>query len=154
MRVSDAPTAPPRSNNIQPSSHMPTSAPHRRTPRAFLWAVSVITAGGSLAGCVGGDAVTPCAVSPISLTVPLTTLTVGQTTQADAAYSVQNCSPNPTLTFTSDSTRVATVSATGLITAVAAGGPVNIRATVANQTRSVTVTVVAASVGQRATSDR
>lgn len=133
---------------------MPIPAPHRRTPRALLFAVSVITAGVGLAGCVGGDAVTPCAVSPISLTVPLTTLTVGQTTQADASYSVQNCSPNPTLTWTSDSTRVATVSATGLITALAAGGPVNIRATAASQTRSVTVTVVAASSGQRATDVR
>jgi uncharacterized protein YjdB len=120
----------------------------------LLWAISFITAGGGLAGCVGGDAVTPCAVSPISLTVPLTILTVGQTTQADAAYSVQNCSPNPTLTWSSDSTRVATVSATGLITAVAAGGPVNIRATAASQTRSVTVTVVAGSVGQRTANDR
>lgn len=114
----------------------------------------VITAIGGLSACVGADAVASCAVSPISLTVPLTVLTVGQTTQADAAYSVQNCSPNPTLTWSSDSTRVATVSSTGLITARAAGGPVNIRATAANQTRSVTVTVVAASVGQRTAGDQ
>jgi len=97
------------------------------------------------AACVGASEVTPpCTVSAIAVSVSLSTLTVGQSTQGNAAYSVQNCSPNPTLTWGSDSTSVVTVSPTGLITAVAAGGPVRIRASAGGQSGSVSVSVARA----------
>jgi Bacterial Ig-like domain (group 2) len=113
-----------------------------RVAAALMMAVGVVS-------CVGGsDAVAPCALSGIAVSPATTTLSVGQTMQAVAEYSVQNCLP-PALTWTSDSTRVATVSSSGLITAVAVGGPAVIRVSAAGQTGRAQVTVVAASVAQQ-----
>lgn len=95
-----------------------------------------------LQACGGASEVAPvCAISAVTVVVPVASLTVGQTTQAAAAYTVQNCTPLPTIAWASDNAAVASVSATGLVTGVVAGGPVTIRATVGSQVGSAAVTV-------------
>ncbi|MBL0172152.1 MAG: Ig domain-containing protein [Gemmatimonadaceae bacterium] len=98
----------------------------------------------AIAACSGGGTdVTPvCTVSAISVSAPSTTLTVGQSTQAAAAYTAQNCSPTPTLTWTTDDASIASVASDGRITGVAPGGPIVIRAATNGQSGTVSITVV------------
>jgi len=93
-----------------------------------------------LTACLG-DVTPPCTLSGVSVQAPSTSLSVGQSTQASAFFTAQNCSPTPTVVWSSDSTAVVTVNATGLITAIRAGGPVTVRATVNTQVGSTVVTV-------------
>lgn len=116
----------------------PPSLRHLRTPL-------LVSSLALLFACLDGASVTPsCAVSAIQVSLPITVLTVGQSVQADATYSAQNCSPPPALTWTTDSAAIVTVSSTGLVTAAGVGGPVLIRASAAGQSGSAAVTVNAA----------
>jgi uncharacterized protein YjdB len=93
-------------------------------------------------GCGASEVTAACTVSAVRVVTPVMDFAIGQTAQANAQYTVQNCSPVPTIAWSSNNTAVATISATGLITARAAGGPVSIQATVGAQTGSTTITVV------------
>ncbi|MCC6246012.1 MAG: Ig-like domain-containing protein [Gemmatimonadaceae bacterium] len=110
--------------------------------RHFLRLFRTTVAVGILSACVGEASVTqPCRISSVLVAVPIASLTVGQTTQAVANYSVQNCTPLPTVTWATNNDAVATVSATGLVTGVSVGGPVTIRATVGGQIGSAVVSI-------------
>ncbi len=115
-----------------------THVPQRPFVRGVL---ALFTLGGGLA-CGASDVTAACIVSAVRVVTPVMDFAVGQTAQANAQYTVQNCSPAPTIAWASNNTAVATVSTTGLITARAAGGPVSIQATVGAQTGSATITVV------------
>ncbi len=116
---------------------------NHRTSRAtvvrFLLMFPMLS--GAVACSQASEVTLACTIGTVTASAPLVTLTVGQTTQAVARYSVQNCSPLPTVAWTTDNAAIATVSSTGLISAVAVGGPVSIRATVASQISTVSITV-------------
>ena len=106
------------------------------------------------AGGVTGDAsltVTTAPVASVTTTLAVSSLTVGQTTQATA---VSKDASGNTLTgryvsWSSLSPSVATVSISGMVTAVAAGSAV-IRATVESKTGDATLTVNAPALTQPA----
>lgn len=115
----------------------------RRPPRPIALSWFVLSAGAlALAACGGGDTAAPCTVGAVSVGAPNTNVAVGQSVQATANFSVLNCSPPPSTVWSSENNALATVSATGLITGVAVGGPVSIRATVNGNTGTTAVTVV------------
>ncbi len=103
----------------------------------------VLSAGAlALAACGGGETAAPCTVGAVSVSAPNSNVPVGQSVQATANFSVLNCAPSPSAVWSSENNAIATVSATGLITGVAVGGPVSIRATVNGNAGSTAVTVV------------
>ncbi len=112
-----------------------------RTDAGPRWLLLPIVAF-ALAACAGGDTTGVCAVGPVTVTLPAATIALGQTAQASADYSVQNCNFPPQPTWLSENTAIATVDGNGLVTAVAIGGPVNIRATVSGKSNTVSVSVV------------
>jgi uncharacterized protein YjdB len=85
----------------------------------------------------------PVPVATVTVTVTSTTLTVGQTTQAAATArdASGNVLTGRVVTWSSLNPSVATVSSTGLVTAVA-GGPATIRATVETKVGDGVVTVM------------
>lgn len=94
----------------------------------------------------------PAAVASISLSPSAATLQVGGTQQItatlrDAAGNVLN---GRAITWTSSDLAKATVSATGVVTGIAAGGPVTITAGSEGKSGTATVTVAAVSVQQPA----
>ncbi|MEQ1690269.1 MAG: Ig-like domain-containing protein [Gemmatimonas sp.] len=121
--------------------------PHR-TPQAVAngqWRALLTTcAVCAVAACSGGGTdVTPvCTVSAITVGAAATTITVGQSTQASANYTAQNCSPAPTLSWSSDNAAVASVASDGRITGVTPGGPVTIRAATNGRSGTVAITVI------------
>ena len=115
-------------------------AKHSRIRKGLAASLSIL----SLAACSGGGTeVTPqCTVGSITVSAPSATVMVGQIVQASANYTVSNCSPAPTLTWTSDNNAVATVASDGRVTGVTPGGPVIIRAATNGQSGTVSITVV------------
>jgi uncharacterized protein YjdB len=101
-----------------------------------------------LPACGGGDG-PPTGGNPVTqvtVTAPQTALTVGQTVQAAATpRDAQGNAKTDAVAWSSSADGVATVSATGLVTAVAPG-TASIRATAAGITGSVDVTVSQAPV--------
>ncbi len=100
---------------------------------------------GTLAGCVPGSGEQPTepkevAVEKITLAAQSTAIAVGETTQLTASVTPANAT-NKTVTYTSSDVAVATVSETGLVTAVSAG-TVTITATAGKKTDTVEITVV------------
>jgi uncharacterized protein YjdB len=115
----------------------------RAMPRLLTNFVAGLGIAGLAACSGGGTEVTPqCTVSAITVGAPSATVIVGQTIQATANYTVSNCSPTPTLTWTSDNNAVATVASDGRVTGVTPGGPVLIRAATNGQSGTVSITVV------------
>jgi len=87
--------------------------------------------------------VVPVPVATVTVAPVSSTVTRGQTLQLTATTADTNGGPltGRTVTWTSSDPAVATVSATGLVTSVAVGGPVTITATSEGQTGSAGVTV-------------
>ncbi len=103
----------------------------RRVVDALLFGAAVIGLGScglSTTSPGGGGGGT---VSAINVGPPAATLAPGETLQltAIALDAIGNVLPGHAVTWTSDNTAIATVSSTGLVTGVALGGPVTVRAT-------------------------
>jgi uncharacterized protein YjdB len=98
--------------------------------------------------CLGGEtpgSTPPAAVASVSVTLNSNSLTAGQSTQAVATTrdAAGNLLSGRTITWSSSNTAVATVSSSGLVTAVAAGSA-QITATSEGISGSATMTVTAA----------
>jgi uncharacterized protein YjdB len=96
-----------------------------------------------LAACGGDSSAPPAPVASVSVTPPSSTISVGQTAQltAQPKDAQSNNLANRTVTWSSTNTAVATVSSSGLVTALAVGGPVTIVASSEGQDGSAVVTV-------------
>jgi uncharacterized protein YjdB len=86
-----------------------------------------------------------CAVSSVTVTPGAADLTVGETEQLQASVSASNCSETPATTWISSAAGVATVSATGLVTAAGAG-TATISATAGGVSGTALVTVTQAAI--------
>jgi hypothetical protein len=95
----------------------------------------------SAAACGGGDdpAGTSCSVSAVAVSPAAVTLDEGATRQLSATLTSRDCTTDPGITWSSSNEAVATVSASGLLTAVAPG-TTGIRASSGGQ-QSPTVSV-------------
>ncbi|MEP7086222.1 MAG: Ig-like domain-containing protein, partial [Gemmatimonadota bacterium] len=119
-------------------------------PRLSL-ALTISLAALAVASCGGSnDSTGPpahVAVASVQLSTPSNTVTIGQTVQLAATTKDANGAvlTGRRVTWGSSSTPIATVSATGLVTGVAAG-PVTIFATSENQSASIPLTVIVAPV--------
>ena len=113
------------------------------TARAAIATCSIVVA----AGCGGGDggSVTPpqCAVSAVAVTPPTLSVVAGSTGTLTAAITQTNCT-TLTTTWATSNASVATVSSSGVVTGVAAGGPITISATAGGMCGSSQVTVTPA----------
>jgi len=109
--------------------------------RARRWLAVCLTI---IAACGGDGTSPPLPVASVQVTPASSTLSPGQTAQLTATPldAQQRTLTNRTITWSSTNLAVATVSTTGLVTAVAVGGPVTIVATSEGQDGSATVTVV------------
>lgn len=99
--------------------------------------------------CSCGYITPPCLTNLISFSVTPTTLSlaVGQTQQLTATAKFSD-GTTPVFTWSSSNTSIATVSSTGLVKGVGAGGPVTITAHLATSCGSVTLSVsVTVSIG-------
>ena len=96
-----------------------------------------------LAACGGDSAAPPAPVASVAVTPPSSTIVVGQTAQLSAQPkdAQGNNLTNRTVTWSSTNNAVATVSSSGLVTALAVGGPVTIVASSEGQDGSAIVTV-------------
>jgi hypothetical protein len=102
--------APPRSQRT------PQPMLHRASPRIAAVAVMFLAACGG-----GGDSTAPCAVSAVTVSPTTAGIRVGATSQLSASVTAQNCSATPSVAWSTGDAGVATVSSSGLVTAVAAG---------------------------------
>jgi len=87
----------------------------------------------------------PCTVSGVAVSPSTASLTPGGTTQLNAAVSASNCSPTPSASWSSSAPNIATVSPTGLVTAVTAGSA-TISATAAGASGTAAITVAPAPI--------
>ncbi len=116
------------------------SAPRRHSVAVALLLVLTASCGG------GGDPIVQprvCSVSAVTVSPSAASIVVGATTPLTAAATTQNCSPVPTPVWNSGTPSVASVSATGVVTALTPGTS-TITATVggtASGTALVTVTL-------------
>ena len=96
-------------------------------------------------GAEFNSGVTPVAVASVSVAQAIATVAVGATSQHTATLrdARNNVLTGRTVTWSSSNSQVATVSATGLVTGVAGGGPVMITALSEGKTGSATITVSA-----------
>ena len=87
--------------------------------------------------------VTPVPVASVTVAPPTASVIVGQTVPLDAT--TKDAGGNPltgrSITWTTSNAALATVSATGVVTGVGAGGPVTITATSEGQSGKATITV-------------
>ena len=115
--------------------------------RPWVWPLSLLMATCLFSACAGKESTAPSAttvpVSSVAVTPATATVQVGQTVQltATAKDASGNVLPGRTVTWASSNTAVATVSGSGLVTGVAAGGPVTITATSEGQSGTAAVTV-------------
>jgi Big-like domain-containing protein len=100
------------------------------------------------AGCGGSDGpATPnCSVTGVSVTAPAAQIQVGKTTTMSASVTQANCTPAVQATWESSQPSVASVDASGVVTGVAAGGPVTITARAQGQSGTAQITVIAVPV--------
>jgi len=100
------------------------------------------------AGCGDGTSEPqPARVASVTVSPPTATMQVGGTTQLSATpRATDGTVLTAAVTWTSSSTAVVTVSATGLLTGVSPGGPVVITAAAGGQSGTATVTVTPAPV--------
>jgi hypothetical protein len=118
------------------------SLPGRRLLAACLPALLVLSA-------CGGDGSGPEPVASVTVTSPVTTLEVGMTTQltATARNAAGDALTGREVNWSSSAESVATVSSTGLVTAVGTG-TAQITATIDGRSGSVSLTVLAADACQ------
>lgn len=124
-----------------PRSQFTGNLHHNARRRAAGWLAGCLTA---LAACGSDAAAPPAPVASVQVGPAATTVSPGQTAQLTATTLDAQHRPltNRTVTWASTNQAVATVSAVGLVTAVAVGGPVTIVATSEGQDGAATVTVV------------
>jgi uncharacterized protein YjdB len=92
---------------------------HCFIPRARAGAAALLSA--VLAACGGGDTAAPCTVSAIAVSPTTASVVVGATSQLTATITSANCTPAPVAAWSTGDAGIATVSTTGLVTAVAPG---------------------------------
>jgi uncharacterized protein YjdB len=122
-------------NNV--SGRLPLQWTHRPLARRAVAACLTL-----LVAC-GGGTEPPPPVASVLVSPPSSSISVGQTLQLSATPrdAQGGTLTNRTVSWSSTNTGVATVSSTGLVTAVTIGGPVTIVATSEGQDGSATVTV-------------
>jgi uncharacterized protein YjdB len=88
--------------------------------------------------------VTPIPVAAVAITPPSATIQVGATVQLTASLTDANGNPltGRAITWSTSDATVATVNASGLVTGVAAGGPVTITATSEGKSSTTSITVI------------
>lgn len=135
---------------------MPVKFPHHPRCRAGILALPSLTFSLVLAACGGGsdgpssppppEPVASVAVSPTSATIAL-----GETQQLTATTrdAAGNALSGRTVTWTSSDQTLATVSASGVVSAVAPGGPVTITATSEGKTATAAITTIVARAANR-----
>ncbi len=116
------------------SAHTRQHFGHARLLASFAFAVAITA-------CSADDTVKPCTVTAVAVTSTAASIVVGQTTQATANVTSQNCATPAAVVWTSENDAVASVSSTGVVTGVTAGGPVSIRAAAGGITGTLAVTV-------------
>jgi len=123
-------------------SSRPSFVSRRRASRSALALVTL-----AVLGCGGSDgpSVTPpqCAVTAVVVTPPTLTVVAGATGNLSAAVTQTNCT-NLVTNWTTSNAGIATVSSSGVVTGVTAGGPVTITATAASMSGTAQVTVTPA----------
>lgn len=116
-------------------------SPHRRLTGSHRFGLAACLT--VLAACGGESSAPPAPVASVAVTPPASTISVGQTTQltAQPRDAQGNNLVNRTVSWASTNTSVATVSSSGLVTALTVGGPVTIVASSEGQDGSAIVTV-------------
>lgn len=104
-----------------------------------------------LAACGSDPAAPECTVSAVNVTPPTASVTVGATSQLAATVTASNCATTPSASWSTSDGGVASVSGSGLVTAVAPGTAV-ITATADGRTGQATVTVTPVPVASVAAS--
>jgi uncharacterized protein YjdB len=122
-------------NNV--SGRLPLQWTHRALARVAIAACLTLPV------ACGGGTEPPPPVASVLVSPPSSSISVGQTVQLSAAPrdAQGGTLSDRTVTWSSTNTGVASVSSTGLVTAVTIGGPVTIVATSEGQDGSATVTV-------------
>jgi Bacterial Ig-like domain (group 2) len=101
---------------------------------------------GYLVACGGKDAPAPvCAVTAVNVAPATGSVAVGESLNLSAAVVQTNCT-GLTTTWTSSNPAVATVSSTGTVTGVTAGGPVLITAQAGGGSGSAAIVVTPAAI--------
>ena len=119
---------------------LPSLIRRAATPSLLLLSSLLAACGG------GGDPVQPtCTVSAVAVSPSTANVFVGATTTLSATPTAQNCSPVPTASWSSSAPGVASVSTSGVVTAIAAG-TTTITATVGSASATATITVTLAPV--------
>lgn len=113
------------------------------TLAATLCAVFAVAA---VAGC-SLDTTLPCEAGNVTVSAPVTTITVGQTEQLSANYLYRNCSEPPVPVWTSSNAAVARVESDGRVVGLSVGST-EIRVRVlTTQSNPVPLTVTAPTAG-------
>lgn len=141
-----------RSSIVNRRPSIVSQTPHSRSSPKHLWAAARIWRARNafiacltvILACSGGGTEPPPPVASVVVTPATSSLSPGQTTQLTAATrDAQGGNlTGRTVTWTSTNTAVATVSSSGMVTAVAVGGPVTIVASSEGQDGAATITVV------------
>lgn len=119
-------------------------------PRQLLifplrWIRWATVASGFLVACSSNNGVTPPpSVASISVAPDTATLSTGATLQLSATVrdSAKNVLTGRSITWASENPSIASVSSSGLVTAVAVGGPVHLTATSGSQSAAATISVI------------
>jgi len=134
------------------SSNQTTVATVNATGRVTARAAGSATITATSEGQSGTSSitVTPVPVASVTVTPASASVAVGATVQLTATPKDANGNPltGRVITWSSSKTAIATVSGSGLVTGVAAGGPVTITATSEGRSGSAAVTVTTASAGR------
>ena len=134
------------------SSNQTTVATVNATGRVTARAAGSATITATSEGQSGTSSitVTPVPVASVTVTPASASVAVGATVQLTATPKDANGNPltGRVITWSSSNTAIATVSGSGLVTGVAAGGPVTITATSEGRSGSAAVTVTTASAGR------
>src|SRR2546426_561757 len=122
-------------------------APRVRWSR--LWLLPLLLAPTVFSACSGKEATAPSGAGPVSVAsvavAPATaTVPVGQTVQLTATTKDANGTvlTGRTVTWATSNAALATVSGTGVVTGVAAGGPVTVTATSEGQSGTAAISVI------------
>lgn len=110
-----------------------------RMSRAALASLVVVV---TAAACKDKSPSKPvCSVTGVTVSPSAASLTPGSTQQLSASVSATNCTPTPTASWSSSAANVATVSTSGLVTAVGVGSAtITATSSGANGSASITVT--------------
>jgi uncharacterized protein YjdB len=131
--------------------HPPRSVTMSMTPRqrpagTAATTLCALVAVAAVAAC-SLDTTLPCEAGNVTVSAPVTTITVGQTEQFSANYLYRNCSEPPVPVWTSSNTAVARVDSVGRVVGLSVGST-EIRVRVlTTQSNPVPLTVTAPPVG-------